>query len=108
MSDARNKIIEFVRTTKTRDEFSFFVRGNEEEAKKFIQCMRQELSRMRDIVKKRGHYPTPFKMNLSLLEHDETMGRTRIVLTRNRKNEIIAEEMSEIFDELAGGNLIEQ
>jgi len=107
MSAAKDEIIAFLKTTKKSDTHTFMLQGDKEEAKRFIQCMRQELSRMRDKVKRRQHYPKPFKMILNEMVYDSDMNRTRVTLTRNRKNEVITEALKDVFDELDGGPCVQ-
>jgi len=107
MSAAKDEIIAFLTITKTADMHVFTIPGDENEARRFVQCMRQELSRMRDKVKRRRHYPKPFKMILHELIHDPISNTTRVSLTRNRKNELITDAMKDVFEELDGGPCVQ-
>lgn len=101
-------MINFIKATKEQKEFSFRLRGNEEDARKFVHRMRVELSRMRDAVKESGRVPKEFKVLTHSIDFDKMEGITTITLQKvEGKSVQIAEEVHEIFDDLAGGAIIQ-
>lgn len=109
-SQAKQMLIKFLQETRNTSDFTFKIRGDESEAKRFIHRMRVELSRMRDRVKEAGRIPKEFKMliiDLTFDSMDGPAGVTTVVLQKHEgKNVGIAEDMDEIFDDLAGGSVI--
>ena len=104
-SQAKLMMIKFIKATVNDPLFSFRLRGDEEDAKKFVHRMRVELSRMRDIVKESGRMPKEFKVLTDSIEHNPMDGITLITLRKSvGANAAIAEDLDEIFDEIAGGN----
>lgn len=103
-SQAKLMMIKFLRETREVDTFSFRIRGDKEDAKRFVHRMRVELSRMRDAVKESGRVPKEFKVLLEELSFDAMEGITTILLKKSEGRVVqIAEEVHEIFDDLAGG-----
>jgi hypothetical protein len=112
-SQAKQMMINFLKGTRETSEFKFKLVGDDADAKKFVHRMRVELSRMRDTVKDSGRVPKEFKMRLVSIEIgvESAMGKaiTKATVTLQKqegKAEAIAEEMNDIFDDLAGGSVI--
>ncbi len=106
-SQAKLMIINFLRSTREKGEFKFKLRGDTEDARKFIHRMRVELSRMRDVVKEAGRVPKEFKM--IVLDVTFLVATNTSVITLEKvegKVEAIAEEVNEIFEDLAGGTVL--
>lgn len=105
---AKLQMIEFIKATKEQPDFTFRLRGNAEDAKKFVHRMRVELSRMRDAVKESGRVPKEFKVLTHIVDFDPMEGITTITLRKvEGKSVQIAEEVHEIFDDIAGGAIIQ-
>lgn len=106
-SPAKLMIINFLRSTREETDFKFKLRGDSEDAHKFIHRMRVELSRMRDVVKNSGRVPKEFKMIVADVLFDLGTNTTIITLQKQEgKVEQIAEEVDEIFEDIAGGAII--
>lgn len=109
-SEAKLKLIEFIRYYSKEDSeekpaFQFIINGTKGDAAAFVHRMRVELSRMRQLVRDRGRAPRPFRMRLGEIK---TVGfrKNQIFLTKDNGVIEIAKEVDEIFDEVAGGDLI--
>lgn len=103
-SQAKLMIINFLRSTREDAEFKFRLHGDSENANKFIHRMRVELSRMRDMVKGAGRVPKEFKMIVVDVNFLAATNITIVTLQKvEGKVEAIAEEINEIFDDIAGG-----
>ncbi len=106
-SQAKLMIINFLRSTREDSEFKFKLRGDTEEANKFIHRMRVELSRMRDVVKDSGRVPKEFKMIVEGIEFLAATNTSIVTLKKQEgKVEAIAEEINEIFEDIAGGAVL--
>lgn len=106
-SQAKLMMINFLRNTRNEIEFKFKLRGTPEDARKFIHRMRVELSRMRDTVKDAGRVRKEFKM--IVVDVTYLLKNNTSVVTLQKiegKAEQIAEEVDEIFEDLAGGVVI--
>lgn len=100
-------IINFLRSTRENAQFQFKLQGDTEAANKFIHRMRVELSRMRDIVKDSGRVPKEFKMIVDSVIFAPGTNTSIITLQKQEgKQEAIAEEINEIFDDIAGGAIL--
>ena len=107
-SQAKKMMIKFLEHTREQSEFSFKIKGTSEDAEKFVHRMRVELSRMRDIVKSSGRVPKEFKMLTDEIEHDTMEGITVVKLKRVEGKTIqIAEDVEKIFNDIAGGEIIQ-
>lgn len=106
-SQAKLMIINFLRSTREDAIFKFKLGGDTEAANKFIHRMRVELSRMRDIVKDTGRVPKEFKMIVVDVTFAIATNTSVITLQKvEGKVEAIAEEINEIFDDIAGGAVL--
>ena len=100
----KKMMIKFIQKTVETPEFKFKLHGSEEDAKRFVHRMRVELSRMRDIVRDSGRVPKEFKVLLHNLEPDPLEGVTTITLLKTKGRTLqIADEVREIFDDIAEG-----
>jgi hypothetical protein len=107
-SQAKLMMIKFLRDTRETPDFSFRIRGDLDDAKKFVHRMRVELSRMRDTVKDSGRVPKEFKVLMGELNFDFGEGITTIELKKSEGRTVeIAEDVQEIFDDLAGGERLQ-
>ena len=103
-SQAKLMMISFLRGTRETNVFQFRIRGDKDDARKFVHRMRVELSRMRDTVKDTGKVPKEFKVLLDDVDFDAMEGITTIFLRKaDGTTTVIAEEVHEIFDDIAGG-----
>lgn len=106
-SPAKLMIINFLRSTREETEFKFKLRGDREDAHKFIHRMRVELSRMRETVKDSGRVPKEFKVLVASVEFTPETNTSLVRLKKQEgKVEQIAEEIDEIFEDLAGGAIL--
>ncbi len=106
-SQAKLMIINFLRSTREDTEFKFKLHGDTEDANKFIHRMRVELSRMRDVVKDAGRVPKEFKMIVVAVDFSAATNTSAVTLQKvEGKVEQIAEEINEIFEDLAGGAIL--
>ena len=106
-SQPKQMMIKFIKETVQNPEFQFRLRGNEDDAKRFVHRMRVELSRMRDVVRESGRVPKEFKVLLHEIDFDPMQGISTITLIKTEGKTIhIAEEINEIFDDLASGEMI--
>jgi len=64
-SEAKLEIIKFINTVPMEGTYTIFVKGTEEQAKRFVHRMRVELSRIRDLFRQR--YPTRRMRNFKML-----------------------------------------
>ena len=107
-SQAKLMMIKFLRDTREQADFTFRIRGDREDARRFVHRMRVELSRMRDTVKDSGKVPKEFKVLCEDITFDAMEVISTITLKKAEGNVVrIAEEVNEIFDELAGGAKIQ-
>ena len=107
-SQPKQMMIRFIKETIKKQDFTFRLRGDESDAKRFVHRMRVELSRMRDTVKESGRVPKEFKVLLHDVVHEPMEGVTTIVLRKSEGKTVqIAEEVNEIFDDIAGGERIQ-
>ena len=106
-SQPKLMVINFLRSTREETEFKFKLRGDSEDARKFIHRMRVELSRMRETVKDSGRVPKEFKVLVSSVEFNNVTN-TSLVTLKKQVGEVeqIAEEVDEIFEDIAGGAII--
>lgn len=101
---AKQQMIKFIQETKENPVFKLKLRGNQEDAEKFVHRMRVELSRMRDIVKQQGRVPKEFKVMTDEIFHDKVENITTVKLRKVEGKDIqIADDLDDIFDDLAGG-----
>ena len=107
-SPAKLQMIKFIESTREQPEFKFNIRGTKETAEKFIHRMRVELSRMRNTVIESGRVPKEFKVLTHEIVYNREHNLCRVTLHKSTgfKSEI-ANEVGDIFDDIAGGGMIE-
>lgn len=105
ISDAKRKLIDFIRATANEDnaQFAFTIHGDEKQAAKFVHRMRVELSRMRDVIRQQGRIPKPWKMMFVSAVANPLEGTVTITLQKSFRHRVEHEAIREIFDELDGG-----
>jgi hypothetical protein len=105
-SPARLKVIDFIKSDKNT-EFVFVLKDfNETEARNFVHSMRVELSRLRKLALERyNRVPKPFKMQLLKVEASNGNCTVTLMKVANLQTEV-AEEIDEILDAVAGGQVI--
>lgn len=100
-------MIKFIKQTANEPDFYFRIHGTTEDAAKFLHRMRMHLSRFREVVKNANRVPRPFKVITQSMEYDKETGITTVHLRKEQgANVKIAEEINEIFQEIAGGEKI--
>lgn len=107
-SPAKLQVIDFIKTAKDGEEYSFILAGNHRFAEKFVHRMRVELSRLREKVKERNRVVRPFKVLLKSIIYCQQTNKCTIVLLKSVGDNDVSGEVDDIFDKLAGGNRIEQ
>lgn len=104
-SPAKKQIMDFVRTTKLGEKYTFDFRGTEVEAEDFVKRMRTELSRLRRLVVQSGRKLSHFKvLQISLEQVSQAPPLTRVVLKKadNGTREIEEYLDADVIKELAG------
>ena len=82
-SPAKNQVLHFIRTTPPDGGYVFNYIGSETDAKKFMQNMSTELSRLRTLYRKRNKKePDNFRM---VIKSMEIVGPNKIQITLIRK-----------------------
>lgn len=61
---AKSRLIDFIQNGKMDEDYNFTIEGDAIKAEAFVQQMRVELSRFRNIVKSQGREPRNFKVLL--------------------------------------------
>jgi len=106
MSLSRVKVRDFVKLPNGA-ELHFEIQGNETTARKFVQSMRVELSRMRDIVRRRKRAVKPFTLSfVSAIENEET-GLVAITLLKKSEHAELSAELNDILSDLEDGELLQ-
>lgn len=101
----KQKLIEFIRSSKMDEPFSFVVEIKLAEADNFVHRMRVELSRFREQVKAKGRVPKQFKV-LFLGATAVNEKQTKITLMRAMSKNDISSDLDKVFDQVAGGKQI--
>ena len=103
---AKNRLIHFINEAKLDEDYSFVIEGGVSKAEAFVQQMRVELSRFRNILKKHGKEPRNFKVLTIAIDEflDDDTGATkcRVTLRQSMAGHVrIEEQYSEILSKLS-------
>jgi len=101
----KQKLINFLKNGKLEEDYSFEVAIPIEEALNFVHRMRVELSRFREKVRQKKRIPKHFKM-LYIKAEAAGEGKCNITLRRSLSGHDVSNEIDEIFNDIAGGQLI--
>lgn len=105
-SKAKKEVLQFIKTN-MEAEYTFTIVGDEYKATKYLQRMRTELSRLRDLVRERGKVPKHFKMIHVSTVHDPKAGNCVIVLKKTTSANDVSELVQEAFADLEAGDKID-
>ena len=104
-SPAKSQIIDFLKSTKDKEDYTFIHNGNEAEALRFIARMRTELTRLRSLALSEGRTLSRFKVLTILIE--EFLDRNEILKCKitlrkafDKKGRLEDFVDSEVIDEL--------
>lgn len=107
-SPAKNQLVDMLVSLKDVDEgeYTFYINGDEHDARNFVHRMRVELSRFRNVIKSRGQVMKPFKILLLEIEENKDE-KTKIVLKKSMDGHQVTKDVMEIFDALGGGKALD-
>ncbi len=99
-------VLEFIRIDEA-DTFTFNIKvKTEADADTFIHGMRVELSRLREKVRNSGRNTKHFKMIKKSVTFLPNLNTWQIELTKTISGNDVTNEVDEIFEHLAGGEII--
>ena len=100
-------LIKYIRECEMEKTFSFRYIGSKVKAEQFVHRMRVELSRLRNKVKATGRVPRPFKtIIVSITPDPKKEGSHIVVLKKTMHRYDPSSQIDEVFEDLAGGSLL--
>lgn len=87
LSEIQTQVLQFMKIATDETPYNFTIKGDAEDAKKYVHRMRVELSRMREELKSRGRVPKSFKM-LLLKIHQMQDGTCLVTLGKKSPPEL--------------------
>ena len=102
---AKSRLIDFIQTGEMDKDYIFSIEGDAIKAEAFVQQMRVELSRFRNIVKSQGKEPRNFKVLLIAVDEyqdEQNVLRTRITLRQSMAGHVrIEEKFGDVLSKLS-------
>lgn len=107
-SPSRLQVIDFIKTCKSDEEYIFKFRGSLKQADNFVHRMRVDLSRLRTLVRGRGHVPKHFKMLIIRIIPNSDNTLQTITLKKAISKHDVSGIIDLIFSDIAGGKVIDE
>lgn len=105
---SRLQVIDFIKNCHADEDYIFTFKGTFKQAENFIHRMRVDLSRLRTLVRDRGHVPKHFKMLIISIKSNQNNTSQSITLKKAISKHDVSGIIDDIFKEVAGGKVIDE